>query len=155
MTGSAAQWEYAQRIKRKHYAFAENEILHVWEGWSQTYYSRNFLPGGLIRMNVTYLRNATAIRFATFLAPTIYPTYEYIARSIGEKVGYPTRLSVGQSFEEIVAGQVDVGFLCCLPYVQLVDAPVSSIETASGTCFAGRALSEQAGVLFRCCCAQR
>ena len=72
-------------------------------------------------MDVTYLRNATAIRFATFLAPTIYPTYEYIARSIGEKVGYSTRLSVGQSFEEIVDGQVDVGFLCCLPYVRLVD----------------------------------
>lgn len=79
-------------------------------------------------MDVTYLHNATAIRFATFLAPTIYPTYEYIARSIGEKVGYPTRLSVGQSLEEIVAGQVDVGFLCCLPYVRLVDAPESSIE---------------------------
>lgn len=79
-------------------------------------------------MYTMYAHHAPAIRFATFLAPSIYPTYEYIARYIGEKVGYPTTLTAGQSFEEFTTGQVDVGFICGLPYVQLADAPASNIE---------------------------
>src|SRR5712691_6386063 len=79
-------------------------------------------------MHTTFSHNAAAIRFATFLAPTLYRTYEHIARYIGEKVGYPTVLSVGQSFEDFVAGRVDVGFICGLPYVHLADSPASPIE---------------------------
>lgn len=79
-------------------------------------------------MYTMYSHNAPVIRFATFLAPSIYHTYEYIARYIGEKVGYPTMLIAGQSFEEFTAGQVDVCFICGLPYVQLADAPDSNIE---------------------------
>ncbi|MFL5692659.1 MAG: PhnD/SsuA/transferrin family substrate-binding protein [Ktedonobacteraceae bacterium] len=79
-------------------------------------------------MYTMYARNAPAIHFATFLAPSIYHTYEYIARYIGEKVGYPTTLIAGQSFEELTGGQVDVAFICGLPYVQLADAPDSNIE---------------------------
>src|SRR5258708_16005494 len=79
-------------------------------------------------MYTMYAHHAPAIRFATFLAPSIYHTYEYIARCIGEKVGYPTTLSAGQSFEEFTAGQVDVGFICGLPYVQLPDPPDITID---------------------------
>jgi phosphonate transport system substrate-binding protein len=74
------------------------------------------------------MHNTSVIRFATFLSPNIYPTYDFISRYVGEKVGHPTRLIVGQSFEEFAAGEVDVGFICGLPYVHLVDSPESSVE---------------------------
>jgi len=69
-----------------------------------------------------------AIRFATFLAPNLYGTYEFIARYVGEKVGYPTTLSVGQSFEEFAAGRLDVGFICGLPYVRMAELPICAVE---------------------------
>ena len=79
-------------------------------------------------MQATFSHNASAIRFATFLAPHLYHTYEHIARYVERTVGLPTALSVGQSLEEFAAGRVDVGFLCGLPYVRLADAPASPIE---------------------------
>jgi phosphonate transport system substrate-binding protein len=69
-----------------------------------------------------------AIRFATYLAPNLYETYEYIARYVGEKVGHPTTLTVGQSFHEFAEGRVDVGFICGLPYVTMADSPSCPIE---------------------------
>lgn len=79
-------------------------------------------------MHATFSHDARAIRFATFLAPNIYHTYEHVACYVGEKVGYSTRLAVGQSFEEFAVGQVDVGFICGLPYVHLADSPGSPVE---------------------------
>ncbi|HLJ32198.1 MAG TPA: PhnD/SsuA/transferrin family substrate-binding protein [Ktedonobacteraceae bacterium] len=68
------------------------------------------------------------LRFATYLAPNIYDAYAFIARSVGEKIGLPAHLAVGQSFNAFACGQVDVGFLCGLPYTQLADAPDHAIE---------------------------
>ena len=68
------------------------------------------------------------LRFATYLAPNVYETYAFIARYVGEKIGLPAQLTVGQSFNAFACGQVDVGFLCGLPYTQLADSPDSSIE---------------------------
>jgi phosphonate transport system substrate-binding protein len=68
------------------------------------------------------------LRFATYLAPNLYETYEYIARYVGEKVGQPTALTVGHSFDEFAEGQVEVGFICGLPYVQIADSPSCSVE---------------------------
>lgn len=62
------------------------------------------------------------IRFATYLAPNIYDTYAYIARYVGEKTGQPTTLSVGQSFDQIADGQVDVAFMCGLPYATMAES---------------------------------
>ncbi len=72
--------------------------------------------------------NTTTIRFATFLSPILYETYAHIARYVGERVGYPTTLRVGQSFEELVEGQVDVAFICGLPYVRMMDWPSCPVE---------------------------
>jgi phosphonate transport system substrate-binding protein len=72
--------------------------------------------------------NTPVIRFATFLSPNIYPTYEYITRYVGEKVSRPVILTIGQSFEEFAAGQVDVGFICGLPYIHLADSPNCPVE---------------------------
>jgi phosphonate transport system substrate-binding protein len=68
------------------------------------------------------------LRFATYLAPNLYETYEYIARYVGEKVGHAAVLTVGHSFDEFAEGQVDVGFICGLPYVQMADSPSCSVE---------------------------
>lgn len=68
------------------------------------------------------------IRFATYLAPSIYATYAYIARYVGEKIGQQTTLTVGQSFNELAEGQVDIAFMCGLPYVQMADSPPCPVE---------------------------
>ncbi len=74
------------------------------------------------------MHDTSVIRFASYLSPNMYPTYEYTAHYVGEKVGRPTTLTVGRSFEEFAAGQVDVGFFCGLPYVHLADSPDCPIE---------------------------
>ena len=89
-------------------------------------------------MHATYSHNAPAIRFTTFLAPNLYRTYEHIARYVGGKVGYPTRLTVGQSFEDFAAGRADVGFICSLPYVHLIDAPNSPVELLAAPVLQGQ-----------------
>ncbi|HKV59853.1 MAG TPA: hypothetical protein VJO32_16295, partial [Ktedonobacteraceae bacterium] len=61
------------------------------------------------------------IHFATYLAPNIYNTYAYIAHYVGKKTGRLTTLSVGQSFDQIAEGQVDVAFMCGLPYATMAE----------------------------------
>src|SRR2546425_6183831 len=74
------------------------------------------------------MHDTLSIRFASYLSPNIYATYEHITRYVGEKVGRPTTLTVGRSFEEFAAGQVDVGFICGLPYSHLADSPSCPVE---------------------------
>ena len=72
------------------------------------------------------------LRFATFLSPVLYDTYAHITRYVGERLGVPTTLCVGQSLDEFATGEADVGFLCGLLYadmsqprpVELLAAPV-------------------------------
>ena len=61
--------------------------------------------------------NPQPIRFATFLAPNMLPVYQFIAAYVAEKLGQPTELFVGTSFDQFAAGQADVGFICGLPYI--------------------------------------
>ena len=68
------------------------------------------------------------IRFATFLSPLLYETYMQIARYAGEKLGYKTTLEVGQSFDEFAWNQVDVAFMCGLPYVRMSSQDPCLIE---------------------------
>ena len=68
------------------------------------------------------------IHFATYLAPNIYDTYAYIASYVGEKIGLPATLTVGQSFDQIACGQVDVAFMCGLPYATLAESPACPLE---------------------------
>lgn len=84
-----------------------------------------------------------SLRFATFLAPNMFPVYQFIAGYIGHKLGCPTELVVGSSFDEFAAGQADVGFICGLPYVQLADQNPSPVELLAapvlqGERYAGR-----------------
>ena len=75
-------------------------------------------------------RKSTFLRFATFLSPLLYEVYEGISRYIGEQTGLPIRFAVGGSPEELGHGQVDVGFVCGLPYSLMArrdDAPVEAL----------------------------
>src|SRR5437667_12385327 len=72
--------------------------------------------------------NTTIIRFASFLSPILYGTYAHIARYVGEKIGFSTTLKVGQSFEEFADGQVDVAFICGLPYVRMTSQDTRPVE---------------------------
>ena len=68
------------------------------------------------------------LRFATFLSPVLYETYEYITHYVGERLGFPATLHVAQEWEQFTEGNVDVGFICGLPYARLSSLPSSPIE---------------------------
>ncbi len=87
--------------------------------------------------------NTTLIRFATFLSPILYATYEHIARYVGEKVGHPTTLRVGQSFDEFIEGQVDVAFICGLPYVRMASQDTCPVELLAAPVLVGKRYQEK------------
>jgi len=51
------------------------------------------------------------LRFATYLAPSMWPVYEFIAGYVGDTLGRPATLVTGSSFDQFAAGEVDVGFI--------------------------------------------
>ena len=51
------------------------------------------------------------LRFATYLAPSMWPVYEFIAGYVGGKLGRPATLVTGSSFDQFAVGDVDVGFI--------------------------------------------
>jgi phosphonate transport system substrate-binding protein len=59
--------------------------------------------------------------FATYLAPRLLPVYQSIATAIAARLGIPVRLDVGRSFSQLTTGEVDLAFLCGLPYVRLAE----------------------------------
>src|SRR3954464_2565203 len=63
----------------------------------------------------------THLRFATFLAPSMFPVYQFIVEYIGRRLGCRSTLVVGESFAAFAAGTFDAGFLCGLPSVDLAD----------------------------------
>jgi phosphonate transport system substrate-binding protein len=66
--------------------------------------------------------------FATYLAPCIRPVYEFVAARVGEKLHRPTRLIVGESFDQVRNAEVDFAFLCGLPYVRLKRENPAAVE---------------------------
>ncbi len=70
----------------------------------------------------------STLRFATFLSPVLYETYEYIAHYVGECLGRHTTLEVGQAWEQFAKGEVDAGFMCGLPYARQSSLPACPIE---------------------------
>src|SRR5439155_23895558 len=68
------------------------------------------------------------LRFATFLAPSIFPTYRFVAEYVGQRLGLPTELVVGERFAAFAEGEADVGFICGLPYVQLTRQDPPPVE---------------------------
>ena len=57
------------------------------------------------------------LRFGTFLAPNMLPTYQAIADAVGERLGLSTELVVETDYESCLGDLNDVCFVCSLPYV--------------------------------------
>lgn len=68
------------------------------------------------------------IRFATFLAPNMLPVYQFTADYIGRQLGLPTHLFTGTTFNQFAGDEADVGFICGLPYVRLVEQRPSPVQ---------------------------
>jgi phosphonate transport system substrate-binding protein len=64
------------------------------------------------------------LTFASFLAPNVRPVYEFIARTVGARLGCESRLITGSSFGQFQAGEIDVAFLCSPPYLRLASLGV-------------------------------
>lgn len=67
------------------------------------------------------------LRFVTFLAPNMYPVYEFITRHVGDRLGWPTELTVADSYDEL-ADPPDVSFVCGLAYVELARRGAAPVE---------------------------
>src|SRR5215212_5533846 len=77
------------------------------------------------------------LRFATFLAPSLFPVYQAIAEYAGRQLGVPTTLTVGESFDAFARGEADVGFICGLPYVMLTRRQPAPVELLAAPVLAG------------------
>jgi phosphonate transport system substrate-binding protein len=90
-------------------------------------------------------RQQNSLRFVTFLAPNLFPFYEFITHHAGRRLGLPTELAVGSSYAQLSTEAVDVAFVCGLPYVELSrggEAPVEPLAAPilRGGRFGGRAI---------------
>ncbi len=78
------------------------------------------------------------LRFVTFLAPNMFPVYRFIAEYVGRHLGRATTLTVGgTSFDVFAAGEADVGFICGLPYVDLMRALPPPVALLAAPVLAG------------------
>jgi phosphonate transport system substrate-binding protein len=77
------------------------------------------------------------LRLATFLAPNVLPVYQAVAGAIERELGIPTELAVGESFAQFAAGELDAGFICGLPYVELARQRPSPVEVLTAPVLAG------------------
>jgi len=59
------------------------------------------------------------LRFVTFLAPNMYPVYDFVARTVGARLSCLTQLTVGEDYDELNGDGIDVAFVCGLVYVAL------------------------------------
>jgi len=58
------------------------------------------------------------LQLITHLAPYLLWFYEFISRYLAKELRCPTELSVGTDYAQL-SGQVDIAFVCGLPYVEL------------------------------------
>lgn len=62
-------------------------------------------------------RELVDLRFGTFLAPDLFPVYEMIAETVGQRLGVTTELVVETDYENCVSDVNEVCFVCSLPYI--------------------------------------
>ena len=85
----------------------------------------------------------TKLRIATFLAPNMLPVYEFIVDTFDRELGAGAELVLGESFNQFANGEIDAGFICGLPYVQLTERAPAPVELLAapvirGDRYAGR-----------------
>jgi phosphonate transport system substrate-binding protein len=74
------------------------------------------------------MSTARTIRFANFLAPGVFHVYSAITDYVGRGLGVPAELVVGRSFDQFARGEIDAGFICGLPYVNLTRQHPAPVE---------------------------
>jgi phosphonate transport system substrate-binding protein len=67
------------------------------------------------------------LRFVTFLAPNMLSVYRFIAHFVSDRLRLPAELHVGLSYSQLY-DEVDIGFVCGLPYVQLAQRGNPPVE---------------------------
>lgn len=72
--------------------------------------------------------NKRSLRFATYLAPNMLPVYRCVADYVGRWLGCRVELTVGESFAALERGEVEVAFICGLPYIHLARQSPSPVE---------------------------
>jgi phosphonate transport system substrate-binding protein len=77
------------------------------------------------------------LRVATFLAPNMLPVYEFLTDAIGRELGTCAELVVGTSFDQFADGEIDAGFICGLPYVQLSRQTPAPVELLAAPVLSG------------------
>jgi phosphonate transport system substrate-binding protein len=77
------------------------------------------------------------LRIATFLAPNMLPVYEFVVDAIDRELG-GAELVTGASFDQFGSGEIDAGFICGLPYVQLVRQTPGPVELLAAPVLSGR-----------------
>jgi phosphonate transport system substrate-binding protein len=85
----------------------------------------------------------SVIRFATYLAPNMYTVYQGVADFVGRQLRRPVELAVGESFAAFARGEVDVGFVCGLPYVALTQHDPSPVEVLAAPVLQGERYRDQ------------
>ena len=88
---------------------------------------------------------ANPLRFANFLAFNVNPTYAAISAEIERVLGVPTSFEEGQTFEQFWRDEIDVGYVCGLPYSKFSDLDEAPFEllvapVLVGTRYAGQAV---------------
>ena len=68
------------------------------------------------------------LRIATYLAPHVRPAYELATRRIGESLGLPADLVLGDDPERLARGDQHVAFLCSPPALELADRTPAAVE---------------------------
>jgi phosphonate transport system substrate-binding protein len=71
------------------------------------------------------------------------PLYEFVAARVGEKLHRPTRLIVGESFDQVRHADVDFAFLCGLPYVRLKQENPAAVEALAAPIVQGERYEER------------
>jgi phosphonate transport system substrate-binding protein len=76
------------------------------------------------------------LRVFTFLAPNMRPVYAFLARRMGEWLGRPVRLEVGESYDQLE--EADVAFVCGLAYVERADEGPAAVEPVAAPLLQGK-----------------
>jgi phosphonate transport system substrate-binding protein len=80
---------------------------------------------------------ARTLRWATFLAPTLEPFYRHITETVSRAVSCAQEFEVGRAFSDLVEGNVDIAFVCGLPYVEMTASDPGSVEPLAAPVLVG------------------
>lgn len=81
------------------------------------------------------------LRFGSFLAPNLFEVYKFVAEHCATRLGTEAEVVVGESLDQFMQGDLDAGFICGLPYVELAPAvELLAAPVLVGKRYGGRAI---------------